>query len=285
MPKTTGSLETFSKPRDQELFTHLEGKIPSRNDNIQEPIYSEGYQYTTGSNCGPKSYSSEVLDNRIITEKTQGLTVSSQLPKDRHISQTLPQIKQVSAPQQLLSRSKEVRSLTEIERGSPLILDYDERSDWNGCNKASLVDDVSFNLHTNSNLDERVSCLSDDDTPKHLEESSSPLSIPDSILNPLDCGLRFSAPQQVTPLGQPNHPAETESTELSYKQLKESARLRTSISIDALSRDPQQAVNRAWRVTFTNCKGIRVNVQEEILDDSRRGPLKYQNAGCQVTRT
>lgn len=166
-----------------------------------------------------------------------------------------------------------------------MILDYDERSDWNGCNKASLVDDVSFNLHTNSNLDERVSCLSDDDTPKHLEESSSPLSIPDSILNPLDCGLRFSAPQQVTPLGQPNHPAETESTELSYKQLKESARLRTSISIDALSRDPQQAVNRAWRVTFTNCKGIRVNVQEEILDDSRRGPLKYQNAGCQVTRT
>lgn len=111
------------------------------------------------------------------------------------------------------------------------------------------------------------------DNSKHLEGAGRLISNQDSTLKPLDCGLPLPIPQFFDPLGQLEHPAETRARTC-QAEVNESARLRTSISIKALSRDPEQASDQAWHVTLTNSKGIRVDVQEEILNDTSPGLLK-----------
>lgn len=274
MPKSVDSIEPLST-RDQVLSIHPEEKTPSRHDSIQDPIHFEEYQYTTGSKDGPTSNLSQKLSSRVLTERIKNLTVLSQLSKEHHNFQALPQINQVLAPQQLLLRSKEENNFTETERNPPSIMQYDERSDVGRCNKSSFANDVLSNLQTESVLlNEKVSDLGGGNTSKHLEESSYPVCIPDSTFKSPDCGPQFSTPELFAPLRQPKDPAETKRAKNSRTEVKDSARLRTSISIKAPSRNPQQAGNQAWHVIFTNSEGIRVDIQEDILDNSSQGSLR-----------
>lgn len=274
MPKSVDSIKTLST-RDQALSIHPAEKTPSRHDSIQDPIHFEDYRYTTGSKGGPTSNLSQKLSSRVLTERMKTLTVSSQLSKEHHNFQVLPQIKQVLAPQQLLLRSKEVKNFTETYRDPPSIMQYDERSDWGRCNKSSFANDVLSNLQTESILlDEKLGDLDGGNTSKHYEESSYPVCIPDSTFKSLDCGLQFSTPELFASLRQPKHPAETKRAKTSRTEVKDSARLRTSISIKAPSRNPQQAGNQAWHVNFTNSEGIRVEIQEDILDGSSQGSMR-----------
>lgn len=274
MPRPVGSVETFSTPRDQELLIHPEINTLSRHENKQVPILSEDFQYTTGSRRGPTSKLSQTVDNGVLTEQIKRLSVSSQLSKDHHNSQAFSQIKQVSSTQQQLLRSKKTRYLTKIDGDPPSITQYDERRDRDRHNKDSLFNDGFPNLQTNSiSLNEGVSFGDRGDTSKQLEEASRLVNIQDSTLKPLDCGLPLPIPLFFDPLGQLEHPAETRARTCQAK-VNESARLRASISIKALSRDPEQASDQAWHVTLTNSKGIRVDVQEEILDDTSPGLLK-----------
>lgn len=266
MPKPVGSVETFSKPRDQELLIQPEEKSPGRHETIQDPILLEDFQYRTGSTGVPISNLSQMLDNRVLIEQIKRLTVASQLPND-HNSQAFPPIKLVSGPQQQLLRSEEVRDSTGIDRDSPSIAQYNERSDCDRHNKASFANDVFPKLQTNPILlKEGVSNLNIGNTAKHVGESSTPVSTPDPILKPLDYDPQNSIPELFDPLRQLKYPVETKKATTSRVEWNERARLRTSISI--------KAGDQAWHVTLTNSKGICVDFQEVILDDSSPSPLE-----------
>lgn len=272
MPKPVGSVETCSALQNQKLLIHPE-KIPNCQKNFQDSILFEDYQHAISSKGGPTSKLSQVSDNKVLTEHINKLTISSQLSKD-HSSKAFQQIKKVSAPQHQLLRPKEVRNLTEIDGDYLSIEQYDERSGWDRRNKAAFADEVFPDLQTNPTpLKKRVRYLDNGNTSQHIEESCTPTSILDSTSKPLDCGLHFSIPESFTPLPQLNQPTKAKRAKISQTEVNESARLRTSISIKTLSRDPPQAGSHV-HLTFTHSKGIRIDVQEDIFDDSSLGPMR-----------
>lgn len=273
MLKPLGSIETFSSPRDQELLIYPEEKTPSHHGNIRDPILLEDCKYTTGSKEDPVSKLSQVLDNRVFTEQIRRLTISSQQFKDHRNSQALQQIKQVSAPQHLLLRSKKVRNLTDIDGDFPSIIKYDERNDWDRRKKASFVNDVFRNVKTDSILpNERVSHADSGDKSNHLEEPSNPVSVQDSTPKPLDCGLHGSISEFYNPLRQLKYSAEFKRTNTSQTEVNESASLRTSISIKARSRNSQQIGDQACHITITSSKAIHIDILDESSLDSLKQP-------------
>lgn len=207
------------------------------------------------------------------------LTISSQESNDHRNSQVLPQIKQVSAPLPLLLRSKKVRNLTDIDGAFPSIIKYGERNDWDRREKASFVNDVFPNVKSNSILpNDRVSHADSVDNSNHLEAPSTSLGVQDSTPKPLDCGLHGSIPELINPLRQLKHPAEFKRAKSSQTEVNESAGLRTSISIKALSRNPQQAGDQAWHVTITSSKAIHVDILDESSLDSLKQPRHRRGA-------